>query len=153
MKYLPSFLLGTALLAACSSAKTPDAVSVQALNQQFVGAWNAKNTAQLDTLLADDVQFVQSATHFSGKAEVSEKWIHTTQSTISNLKISTLSTGTDASMAYEGGTFAVDVLPEDPRQPRGTGAGNFLLLWKKSKSNAWKLSYAQLEDLPVQVQR
>lgn len=153
MKYLPGLVLSVALLAACTSTKTADAVNVQALNQQFVGAWNAKNTTQLDTLLADDVQFVQGATHFSGKAEVADKWIRATQNSIANLKTSTLSTATDANMAYEAGTFSVDVLPEDPRQPRGTGAGNFILLWKKAKNNAWKLSYAQLEDLPVQVQR
>ena len=154
MKTFPGLVLGSALLAACSTApKTADAVNVQALNQQFVGAWNARNTAQLDTLLADDVQFLQGQAHYSGKAEVAEKWIRATQPTISNLKTSTMSSGTDASLAYEAGTFSVDVLPEDPRQPRGTGEGNFLLLWKKNAKNNWKLSLAQLEDLPVQVRR
>lgn len=153
MKSLFSFLLSSALLSACSAPKTTDAVNVQALNQQFIGAWNAKNTVQLDSLLADDVQFLQGQAHYSGKAEVTDKWIRATQPTISNLKTSTMSAGTDASIAYEAGTFSVDVLPEDPRQPRGTGEGNFLLLWKKAKNNSWKLSYAQLEDLPVQVRR
>ena len=153
MKTFFGLLLGTALFAACSAPKTPDAVNVQTLNQQFIGAWNAKNTVQLDSLLADDVQFLQGEAHYSGKAEVADKWIRATQSTISNLKISPMSTGADANLAYEAGTFSVDVLPEDPRQPRGTGAGNFLLLWKKNAKNNWKLSLAQLEDLPVQVRR
>ena len=153
MKSLLNLLLGGALLTACATPKAPEAVSVQALNQQFIGAWNAKNTAQLDSLLADDVQFVQGEAHFTGKAEVADKWIRATQNTISNLKISTVSTGTEGSLAYEAGTFTVDVLPEDPRLPRGTGAGNFMLLWKKNAKNNWKLSLAQLEDLPVQVRR
>jgi len=153
MKSFLNLLLGGALLTACSTPKAPDTVNVQTLNQQFVEAWNAKNTVQLDSLLADDVQFVQGEAHFSGKAEVADKWIRATQNTISNLKTSTVSTGTDASLAYEAGTFSVDVLPEDPRLPRGTGTGNFLLLWKKNAKNNWKLSLAQLEGLPVQVRR
>ena len=153
MKPFFALFLGSALFAACSAPKAPEAVNVQALNQQFTGTWNAKNTVQLDSLLADDVQFLQGEAHYTGKAEVAEKWIRATQATISNLKISPVSTGTDANLAYEAGTFSVDVLPEDPRQPRGTGEGNFLLLWKKNAKNSWKLSYAQLEDLPVQVRR
>ena len=153
MKSFLNLLLGGVLLTACSTPKAPDTVNVQTLNQQFVEAWNAKNTVQLDSLLADDVQFVQGEAHFSGKAEVADKWIRATQNTISNLKTSTVSTGTDANLAYEAGTFSVDVLPEDPRLPRGTGTGNFLLLWTKTAKNNWKLSLAQLEGLPVQVRR
>ena len=51
--------------------------------------------------------------------------------------------------AYEAGTFSIDVAPDGPGQPAGYGEGNFMLLWKKGTDNAWKLSYAQLEDLPV----
>lgn len=73
--------------------------------------------------------------------------------TISNLKTSTLSTVADTQIAYEAGTFSVDVSPEAPGEPRGLGEGNFMLLWKKGADDNWKLSYAQLEDLPVQVKQ
>ncbi|RSK48523.1 nuclear transport factor 2 family protein [Hymenobacter rigui] len=154
MKPVFGFLLAGTLLASCSAPKADDtaaAVNVQSLNQQFIGAWNAKNTAQLDTLLADDVQYAQGATRFNGKSEVSDKWVRATLGTISNLKTYTTSTGSDANTAYEAGTFSTDVEPEGPGQPRGEGEGNFILLWKKNKKNAWKLSYVQLEGLPVKV--
>lgn len=153
MKPFLGLLLGGVLLASCSNQKTDaPAVNVQTLNQQFIGAWNAKNTAALDTLLADDVQYAQGETRFNGKSEVSDKWVRATMGTISDLKTYTTSTGIDANTAYEAGTFSTDVLPEAPGQPHGEGEGNFILLWKKQKNNSWKLSYVQLEGLPVKVQ-
>lgn len=152
MKSYFGLLLGGALLASCSGPKTDTAaVNVQSLNQQFIGAWNAKNTVQLDSLLADDVQYAQGETRFNGKAEVADKWVRATMGSISDLKTYTTSTGSDANTAYEAGTFSTDVLPEAPGQPHGEGEGNFILLWKKQKNNAWKLSYVQLEGLPVKV--
>ena len=152
MKPFLGLLLGGALLASCSKpAPEAAAVDVKTLNQQFVGAWNAKNTLQIDSLLADDVQYAQGATRFNGKSEVADKWVRATMGTIADLKLYGTSTGSDATMAYEAGTFSTEVLPEAPGQPRGEGEGNFILLWKKNKKNAWKLSYVQLEGLPVKV--
>lgn len=154
MRYSLLAGLGFALLSACTQTKKEDtaaAVDVHALNQQFIGAWNSRNTTQLDTLLADDVQYLQGESHFSGKSEVSDKWIRETVGTINDLKLTAVSSGNDAATAYEAGTFEVEVVPEDRTQPRGVGEGNFILLWKKNAKNAWKLSYAQLEGLPVRV--
>ncbi|RFP63924.1 nuclear transport factor 2 family protein [Hymenobacter lapidiphilus] len=153
MKRIFGLLLGGALLAGCSDTKTDAAadVNVQSLNQQFIGAWNAKNTVQLDSLLADDVQYAQGATRFSGKSEVSDKWVRATMGTIADLKLYTTTSGSGPAMAYEAGTFSTEVLPEMADQPRGEGEGNFILVWKKNAKNAWKLSYVQLEGLPVKA--
>ncbi|GAB3234765.1 hypothetical protein GCM10027346_23900 [Hymenobacter seoulensis] len=152
MKSFLGLLLGGALLASCSGPKTDaEAVNVQSLNQQFIGAWNAKNTAALDTLLADDVQYAQGESRFNGKSEVADKWVRSTMGTISDLKTYATSNGTGENIAYEAGTFSTDVLPEAPGQSHGEGEGNFILLWKKQKNNSWKLSYVQLEGLPVKV--
>lgn len=161
MKSYLLMLAAAASLTACSkSADTGDVaadspgannVSVADLNRDFIGAWNSKDLDKTLGYLDDDVQFVQGTAHFSGKSEVGNKWVRATQSTISNLKTSVVSSGSDANMAYEAGTFAVDVLPEGPGQPAGFGEGNFILLWKKAADGAWKLSYAQLEDQPVRA--
>ena len=159
--YLPLFC-AAALLASCSgnnnSAATGAAastanVSVADLDQQFLGAWNSKDAAKAASLLADDAQFLQGETHFSGKGEITNKWITPTISTISNLRTSVVSSGNDANTAYEAGTFSVDVLPNASAPSAGIGEGNFLFLWKKGGDGNWKLSYAQLEDLPVQVKK
>ncbi|WP_400192126.1 YybH family protein [Hymenobacter sp. B81] len=152
MKAFTWILLASAVAAAsCTKTAETPAVNVQTLNQQFIGAWNAKNAIQLDTLLADDVHFLQGEAHYQGKSEVSDKWVRATMGTIEDLRLNVVSSGNDAQTAYEGGTYTVDVLPAAPGQPEGEGEGNFILVWKKNVKGAWKLSYAQLEGLPVKA--
>lgn len=140
--------LAVAFLSACSSSSSVD---VSDLNRQFIAAWNAKDSAKVIDYLADDVQFLQGETHFTGKAEVAQKWVRETLPTIRDLKTNVVSSAVDAQTAYEGGTFSVDVLPESPQEPGGFGEGNFMLLWRKGADGNWKLSYAQLEGLPVRA--
>ena len=149
MKSCLGLLLITALFSSCS--KSGDAVNVQDLNQQFISAWNNKDSGKIVALLADDAQFLQGNTHFRGKSEVAAKWVNETLPTLTDLKTNVASSGTDSQMAYEAGTFSVDVLPLNPNDPHAYGEGNYMLLWKKTADNTWKLSYAQLEDLPVRV--
>lgn len=162
MKFYLPLVCAATLLASCSGNKdnasasgaaTSANVSVADLDQQFLSAWNGKDAAKATSLLADDAQFLQGETHFSGKSEITNKWVTPTINTISNLKTSVVSSGTDANTAYEAGTFSVDVLPTSAEPTAGTGEGNFVFLWKKGSDGNWKLSYAQLEDLPVQVKR
>ena len=148
MKVLLCGLLVAATFTSCT--KVDETVNVQSLNQSFVGAWNSRDSGKITAALADDISFVQGTAHWKGKDEVSQKWVRETLPTIGNLKTSVLSSSTDANTAYEAGTFSVDVLPAGPNQPHGFGEGNYIFLWKKGADKTWKLSYAQLEDLPVQ---
>lgn len=152
MKSFASLLVAAALFTSCSKSGG-DTGNVQQLNQQFISAWNNKDADKLSALLADDVQFLQGEIHFKGKSEVTDKWVKATLSTISDLKTNVVSSESDSRVAYEAGTFSVDVLPEGPGLPHGIGEGNFILLWKKGTDDTWKLSYAQLEDLPVQARQ
>lgn len=168
MKSFLSLVSAAALFTACSgnhdtipatagtvsaTAATTGSVSVADLDQQFISAWNNKDAAKAASLLADDVQFLQGESHFSGKGDVTNKWITPTITTIANLRTSSVSSGTDANTAYEAGTFTVDVPPNATQKEAGSGNGNYLFLWKKGGDGNWKLSLAQLEDLPVQVKR
>ena len=164
--YLP-ILCSAALLASCSgknndaattapgapaattSAGTP--ADVASLDQQFISAWNSKDAAKVASMLGDDVQFLQGETHFSGKSDVTNKWVTPTINTISNLKTNTVSSSNSDALAYEAGTFSVDVLPTAAEKTTGEGQGNYIFVWKKAGDGTWKLSLAQLEDLPVQA--
>lgn len=149
MKRFLYILFFAAILSSC--AKTEDAATIQNLNKEFISAWNNNDPDKVISYLAEDVQFLQGETHFSGKGQVADKWVKDTYTTITDLKTNVVSTGSDNAIAYEAGTFSVDVLPSGPDQLRGIGEGNFILLWKKDGNGDWKLSYAQLEGLPVQV--
>lgn len=149
MKAFSCALLAVVLFTSCS--KSGETVNIQELNRQFINAWNDKDSSKIISFLADDAHFLQGNTHFKGKGEVADKWVRETLPTLSDLKTNVVSSGTDTQTAYEAGTFSVDVLPLNPKDPHAYGEGNYILLWKKGTDNTWKLSYAQLEDLPVQV--
>ena len=148
MKSLFCSLLVAVTLSSCS--KAGEAVNVQTLDQDFISAWNSRDSGKITGMMADDISFVQGNAHWKGKDEVGQKWVSATIPTIANLKTSVSSSNVDANTAYEAGTFSVDVQPAGPGQPAGFGEGNYIFLWKKAADNTWKLSYAQLEDLPVQ---
>ncbi|AUD07377.1 YybH family protein [Spirosoma pollinicola] len=149
MKYSFGIVLVTMLFTACSPSG--DAVNVQDLDRQFIDAWNNKNADKITALLAEDVDFLQGNVHYKGKSDVAKQWVQATLPTLANLKTNVVSSAVDTHVAYEAGTFAVDVLTNEPEQPKAFGEGNFMLLWKKGDDGTWKLSYAQLEDLPVQA--
>ncbi|MGI4832895.1 MAG: YybH family protein [Janthinobacterium lividum] len=166
MKAFLPLVCVAALLASCSGknndaatttatpgapATTGAAADVTSLDQQFISAWNSKDAAKVASMLGDDVQFLQGETHFSGKSEVTNKWVTPTISTISNLKTNTVSSSNSDALAYEAGTFSVDVLPTASEKTTGDGQGNYVFVWKKAGDGTWKLSLAQLEDLPVQA--
>ncbi len=151
MKSLAIVITAALLASGCSSST--DTVSIQELNQQFISAWNNKDSDKVIGFLADDVHFLQGNSHFKGKEEVAQKWVRETMPTLSDLKTSVASSAADLKTAYEAGTYSVDVLPETQQDPRGIGEGNYILVWKKGTDDAWKLTYAQLEGLPVQVKQ
>lgn len=149
MRSLIAMLSVAFLFTSCQ--KTEDVKVVQDLNKQFIDAWNSEDESKVEAMLAEDVDFVQGEIHYSGKSEVADKWVNETIETIEDLRLNVVSSGIDRNVAYEAGTFTVDVKPEAPGQPGGEGEGNFILLWKKMEDGTWKLSYAQLEDLPVEA--
>jgi len=151
MKSLAILITAALLASGCSSST--DTATIQGLNQQFIGAWNNKDSDKVINFLADDVQFLQGNSHFKGKEEVAQKWVRETMPTLADLKTSVASAGSDTKTAYEAGTYSVDVLPATQQDPRGIGEGNYILVWKKGTDDTWKLSYAQLEGLPVQVKQ
>ena len=76
MKVLLSGLLLAATFTSCS--KADEAVNIQSLNQEFISAWNNKDSGKITGLLADDVSFVQGNAHWKGKDEVGQKWVRET---------------------------------------------------------------------------
>lgn len=135
-----------------SSADTTSSISTKVsskeLNETFDQAWNNRDTVKLFSLLSDDVQMLSGPRHLDGKQEVIEKFIRKDLSVTSNLKTNIVSSGEDANIAYESGTFALDV--NVPGMKPFTNKGNYNFVWKKSADNAWKVSAINMEDLPVE---
>ena len=133
------------LTASCN--RSGSYVNVADLTRQFINAWNSKDTTKIDSLLADDVQLLQADAHYSGKVQVMQNWVSQSVGVINNLKTNAVSTDADGHMAYEAGTFSVDVAA--PNSQPAVGEGNYILIWKFNSNGSWKVSYVQLEDLPL----
>ena len=131
MKAIFSFIIALFLFASCTKTENTEKVNPATLNSKFIGLWNAKQQDSAIAMLAEDVQFLQGNVRYNGKSEVADKWVRKTINTINNLKTSTVSSGADNTIAYEGGTFSVDVPAQTPEEPNAYGEGNFMLLWKK----------------------
>ncbi|MFC5270891.1 YybH family protein [Adhaeribacter terreus] len=153
MKTIFSFLIALFVFTSCTKTEEKPTVNAAQLNSKFIGFWNAKQQDSVIALLAEDAHFLQGNVHYNGKSQVADNWVRKTMGTINNLKTSTVSSGSDVNMAYEAGTFSVDVPAQSPDEPNAYGEGNFILLWKKGTDGKWKLSYAQLEDHNLQVKQ
>ncbi|HEY0110484.1 MAG TPA: nuclear transport factor 2 family protein, partial [Fibrella sp.] len=86
MKTIAQFFVLAMLFASCNKGEP---ANINALNQQFIQAWNNKETDKVVGLLDDNVQFLQGNSRYTGKSEVAEKWVRATMPTISNLKTNT----------------------------------------------------------------
>lgn len=128
------------------TTKTQATVSSNELNRQFDNAWNRKDSAKLVSMLADDVQLLSAATHMNGRTEVTERFIRHNLPVSSNLQTSVVSTGESDALAYESGTFSLDVAP--PGVKPFVDKGNYSFVWKKQADQSWKVSSIVMEDLP-----
>lgn len=115
MKPIFSFLIALLLFTSCT--KTEEKVNVSQLNSKFIGAWNAKQADSVTAMIAEDAHFLQGNVHYSGKAQIAQNWVNKTMNNINNLRTSVVSTGIDNEMAYEAGTFVVDVPSQSPDEP------------------------------------
>lgn len=153
MKQLMFLLLAAMAIISCDNnkadAKDPETkeeakVDVAALNKAFDAAWDAKDSAMVVGMLADDVRLLEARDNLSGKAEVASKWVGKNIGVAGNLKTNILTSETDGARAYEAGTFSLDVtLPE---QKPFEVTGNYIFIWKKQADNSWKINYIQIEN-------
>ncbi len=154
MKPVISFILALFVFASCTKMENKGtdgtAGNVAQLNSKFIGAWNAKQADSVIAMIADDAHFLQGDVHYSGKSQIAQNWVNKTMNNINNLRTNVVSSSAGSDMAYEAGTFTVDVPSQSPDEPNARGDGNFILLWKNINGK-WKLSYAQLEDHNLQV--
>jgi|GEM_PF-971600 len=152
MKSITFLLLGVLALFACDNAKVEakgsgaenSKVDIAALNQEFDAAWNAKDSARLVQMLADDVRLLEGRDNHNGKAELANHWISRNLPVSGNLKTDVLSSEADTKTAYEAGTYSLDV--SLPDQKPFTVTGNYVFIWKKQPDNNWKIQFMQIEN-------
>ena len=64
---------------------------------------------------------------------------------LSNIKTSSLIKDYDKKIAYDGGTYTLDLTP--PGGPVLKEKGNYNLVWTKQQNGEWKLTLIHIEDI------
>lgn len=77
--------------------------------------------------------------------EIAKNWISGGIKVISNIHTVSSIKGTSESIAYDGGTYSLDLTI--PGGPVLKEKGNYSLVWAKTNKNDWKLTLIYIEHI------
>ena len=80
-----------------------------------------------------------------GLDSIAQNWISGGVKVLSNIKTTSLIRETAATLAYDGGTYTLDLTP--PGGPVLKERGNYSLVWSKQPDETWKLTLVHIEDI------
>lgn len=120
-------------------------VNVDSLNAIFLKGWNNKDSAAIMKTIAGNAVVMNDSLQHTGLIAIANNWISGGVKVISN--ISTVSAIRDAGghIAYDGGTYSLDLRP--PGGPVLKEKGNYSLVWTKQQNEEWKLTLIHIEDI------
>ncbi len=120
-------------------------VNVDSLTANFLQGLNDKDSIAIIKTIAKNAVVMQQSIILNGDEAIAKNWIRDGVSSISNIKTASLITGSDNKIAYDAGTYSLDLVSG------GKGfleeKGNYNLIWTKQYNGEWKLTFVHLEDL------
>lgn len=145
-------LLFIAVLVLCVSCKQPTektstipAVNVDSLTAIFLAGWNTKDSAAIVKTIADNAIVMNDSLIHNGQMAIANNWISGGVKVLSNIKTTSLMKDSDTKIAYDGGTYSLDLTP--PGGPVLKEKGNYNLVWTKQENGEWKLTLIHIEDI------
>ena len=120
-------------------------VSVDSLNAVFLAGWNNKDSAAIvNTLAANAIVMNDSLIH-RGINEIASQWVSGGVKVLSNIKTVSLVKEANETIAFDGGTYSLDLtIPDGPILKE---KGNYSLVWSKVNEKDWKLVLVHIEDI------
>lgn len=82
---------------------------------------------------------------YSGHSAIAANWVSSGVRVLSNIKTTSLIKDSDNKIAYDGGTYTLDLAP--PGGPLLKEKGNYNLVWTKQADGSWKLTLIHIEDV------
>ncbi len=149
MKLLILCLFAFSILS-CSNEPTekasePAAVNVDSLTSIFNAGWNNKDSAAIMNVVAENAIVMNDSVIHSGHNAIADNWVSGGVRVISNIKTSSVIKNSGNLIAYDGGTYSLDLTP--PGGPVLKERGNYSLIWTKQQDETWKLSLIHIEDI------
>ncbi len=120
-------------------------INVDSLAALFLAGWNTKDSVAIMKTIADDAVVMNDSLIHTGAKAISERWVSGGVRVLSNIKINSSIREASESIAYDGGTYSLDLTP--PGGPTLKEKGNYSLVWSKQKSGEWKLTLIHIEDI------
>jgi ketosteroid isomerase-like protein len=148
MKQLTLFLTWATIIS-CNpstdknSSATP--VNVDSLTATFLAGWNNKDSAAIMKTIDINAIVMNDSLIHNGFAAIATNWVSGGVKVLSNIKTSSVIKDSDNKIAYDGGTYTLDLTP--PGGPVLKEKGNYNLVWTKQQDGEWKLTLIHIEDI------
>ncbi len=144
-----TFILLALSIASCNqtsekSLETPS-LNVDSLTAIFLSGWNNKDSAAIMKTIADNAMVMNDSLIHTGHKTIADNWISGGVKVLSNIKTSSVIKNNDQHLAYDGGTYTLDLTP--PGGPLLKEKGNYSLVWTKQDTGEWKLTLIHIEDI------
>ncbi|MBK7172304.1 MAG: nuclear transport factor 2 family protein [Bacteroidales bacterium] len=120
-------------------------VNIDSLMMEFLAGWNNHDSAAIMNTIADNAIVMNDSLIHSGTSAIAQNWVSGGVKVLSNIKTNSLIKETNESIAYNGGTYSLDLTP--PGGPVLKERGNYSLVWSKQKNDEWKLTLIHIEDI------
>ena len=124
---------------------TTHTVSVDSLMQEFLNGWNDRDSLVIMNTLADNAIVMNDSLIHKGAADISKNWVSGGTKVLSNIQVNSLVKEVNESIAYDGGTYSLDLTP--PGRPLLKEKGNYSIIWSKQSNESWKITLVHIEDI------
>lgn len=127
-----------------NSESKKETISVEKLSASFDSVWNHKDSTGVVGLLTDDAILLSGRMAIIGKDSLIKHFVSQQMPITNNLKVKFLQTGSNENIAYEAGTWTMQVAI--PGKAPFDQSGNYSFIWKKQTDGKWKVSLMEIED-------
>ena len=95
--------------------------------------------------IADNAIVMNDSLIHNGQSAIANNWVSGGVKVISNINTLPIIKDADNRLAYEAGTYTLDLTP--PGGPVLKERGNYNLTWTKQYDEVWKLTLVHIEDI------
>lgn len=142
-------LVSAIVFLGCSQSKekaaAAPAANVDSLTAGFLAGWNNRDSAAIMNTIADNAVVMNDSLIHTGKPAIAGNWVSGGVKVLSNIKTTSVIKDSDGRIAYDGGTYTLDLTP--PGGPVLKERGNYNLVWTKQGTGEWKLTLVHIEDI------
>lgn len=98
----------------------------------------------MSTMASDAVVMNDSLIH-TGTDAIAKNWVSGGVKVLSNIKTTSSVKGANGDLAYDGGTYSLDLTI--PNGPVLKERGNYSLVWERQTDGQWLLTLVHIEDV------